>query len=338
LALTGWNSFQYDTLGWSFDGASTTRTAGTGQSGYASLRSTAGANCYSRYAFTANTHIITGFCFKATSVLDKAFFYLNSTSTTGTPDMTLRVEGDGSVAAYRSNTTVLLGQSTSGYFVSDVENYVEVRCKASTTVGEIEVRLNGAPVPILNLAGINAGLSTVGQITLLGAPTGTRDFSAWYLLNVDASSPSNFLGHIRYGVLTPTANGSNSNWLGSDSDMTDNYLLVDDPAITPDDDSTYVQASVVGTTDLYQMTNLPTTALSIVAVCPVFRSRKTDAGSRAVAPVIRIGSTDYPQTEAFQSTSYSPYRTAALTTNPNTAAAWTEAAVNAMQVGQKVST
>jgi hypothetical protein len=110
-----------------------------------------------------------------------------------------------------------------------------------------------------------------------------------------------------------------------------------DDGFTNDDDTTYVQSSVVGDHDTYTMGDLPTSALSIVAVCPVVIAKKTDAGTRGLTPVIRSGGADYDQTEAFLGVSYGSIREAVLV-DPDTAAAWDEAGVNGMELGVKVTT
>jgi hypothetical protein len=86
------------------------------------------------------------------------------------------------------------------------------------------------------------------------------------------------------------------------------------------------------------MGNLPTPALSVIAVCPIIRAKKTDAGTRALTAVIRSGGTDYDgAVEQFLSTSYSGYREAFLQ-NPDGPVDWDETSVNAIEVGLRVTT
>jgi hypothetical protein len=336
MTLRNWNSFQYGSTGWTL--SSVTRTAGTGQSGYASLRSTAGVDGNATFGIASATEVIFGFCFKHTNVRDQKFLELNGPGGANSPDLALRCESDGSIALWRGNYSTELGRSTSGLLDNSIENYIEARCLAGAGTGEFEVRLNGDPTSVLDLPGISTQLTAVTEVILIGDPSGTRDFSAFYYVEVDATAPNDFLGHIRFGVLEASANGNSSQLVGSDGNQVDNYLLVDDPAITPDDDTTYVYSATAGEKDTYGMTNLPTTPLSIIAVCPLIRAKKTDAGSRAVVPVIRSGGTDYDgATEHFLSTSYSNYKQAFLE-DPDTSSPWDEAGINAMELGVKVST
>ncbi len=341
MTLRAWNSFEFDTLGWQFGGDTTTRTAGTGQSGLASLRSSGGTTAYMGYGFSTLTELIVGFCYKHSSILDKAFFGLQSSSGdfAGNTELRFEASGAGEIVVKRANATVEIGRSGVGVLQSSIENYLEIRVLASTTVGEVEVRINGDPTPVLNLSGVNTGAASFQLMELYGSPSGTRDFSAWTFIEVDATPPNDFLGHIRFGVSDPNGNGNSSQMVGSDGNSTDNYLLVDDGtggSITNDSDTTYVQSSTVGNKDTYAHEDLPTTALSIIAVCPRFTARKTDAGTRSMKIVTRRGGTDYDgATEQFLGTSYGHFKEALLV-DPNTSAAWTEANYNAAEFGQKV--
>jgi hypothetical protein len=333
MTLRGWNSFQYDSTGWSLTNFS--RNAGAGQSGYASLRATAGQVASASYGVPSMTHIIVGFCWKhETAPNDARFFELGISSFIA---LQLFRGTGGSIYAKR-NASTIIGTSTPGWLFANVETYVEVRVKMSTTVGEVEVRLNGNPTPVLNLTNVNTGSTDLDNILLLGEPTGARDFSAWYFIEKDATAPNDFLGHVRYGVLTMTGNGANSDMVGSDSNSTDNYLLVDDPALSHDSDTTYVQSPTVGDKDTYAVSDLPTPALSIIGVGTVVIARKTDAGSRAIKTVVRSGGADYQGTdEHFLSTSYAAYRSMFLQ-DPDGPATWDETAVNAIEAGVEVTT
>jgi hypothetical protein len=333
MTLRAWASWQYDEQGWTL--ASAARTAGTGQSGLASIRSTSGSAGEAKLGIAADGELIVGFCWKHTNIIDAGVFYRLHFA--GFIALDLSVGAAGEIVATR-NASTEIGRSVAGLLSSNVENWIEVRVLGSTTVGQVEVRMNGAPTPVLNLTGVHTGSATYDEIVLRTGGSGTRDFSAFYYVEVDATAPNTFLGHIRFGIPVPNGNGNSSQLVGSDGNSVDNYLLVDDPPLTHDGDSTYVQSATVGEKDTYGMSNLPTPALSIVAVCPLIIAKKTDAGSRAIKAVVRRSGTDYDAAvEHFLSTSYASYKQALLV-DPSTSAAWTEAGVNAMELGVKVTT
>lgn len=330
MTLYAWNSFQYGSTGWSGSGS---RTAGAGQSGYASMRLTTAQQFI--FGHAAQDSLIHSFCYRpnGTSTASEGQFASMGDASGNVLDLTLVGGPAGEIICNRSNNTVELARSLPGIINPNVETFIEWR--VDNALGEVEVRANGNPTPVVNYSGGGIAAGYV-EFRWYGAG-GSRDFSAWTMVIVDATAPNDFLGHYRYGCLDADGNGASSDFVGSDSDSTDNYLLIDD-GFTPDDDSTYVQSPTVGDVDTYAMADLPTPALSIIAVCPLMRAKKTDAGSRALTAVIRSGGTDYDGAiEQFLSTSYSAYREAFLE-DPDTSAPWDEAGVNAMEVGMKVTT
>lgn len=331
MALIAWSSFQYESKGWTLSNC--TRTAGVGQSGLAGIYATVGTLAEAQYNFSSRSEIITGFCWKHPNVSGQRLF-----SDVSFGNFNLSIGTDGSIKAYRGGwSSTLLGTSASGIITDNVEHYIEIRVLASTSVGEVEVRLNGDPTPVLNLGPMNVGIGEWVSVNIVLGASGARMFSAWYLEDTTGGSFDDFLGHIRYGILDPNGNGANSDFNGSDGNQTDNYLLVDD-GFSHDSDTTYVQADTVGNKDTYAVGSLPTTPLSIQFVSPVFIAKKTDAGTRGITPVIRSGGTDYlGATEHFMSTSYDSYKQA-VATDPDTATAWDEAGIDAMEIGVEVTT
>jgi len=332
MTLLGWNSFQHDSDGWAL--SNVVRTPGTGQSGYASLRSSGASDRTASYGYASETEVIHGFCYQFTVLAQGGFLRLWGAG--GTSEvLRMEVSAAGAIIAL-NGLGAEHGRSVPGVLAANVEAYIEVRCKHSGTVGEVEVRVNGNPTPVLDLSGLNTGSHSDLVMSAQAAGHGTRDFSAWYFCDTAGPAPHNtFLGHIRFGTVAPIGDGNSSQLVGSDADSVNNYLLVDD-GFNHDSDSTYVESPTVGEQDTYAMGNLPTTPLTILAVCPLIIAKKTDAGTRAIVPVIRSGGTDYEGTDAYLGTSYDVYREAFIE-DPATAAAWTESGVNAIEVGVKVA-
>lgn len=89
--------------------------------------------------------------------------------------------------------------------------------------------------------------------------------------------------------MIPNANGDDSAFLGSDSNSTDNYLLVDDGA-TADDDTTYVEASTPGNRDLYNYGAVGVTG-TVLAVTIATRARKNGVGVAEYKAAAKSGGT-----------------------------------------------
>jgi hypothetical protein len=333
VTLKAWQSFYYDTNGWAL--ANTSRVLGGGQNGIACLRATLGADASSGYGMAPMTHLITGFCLKTSNMNPMPFLRLQSG---GTILCEIWQNVGGAIEVWRGSASVLLATSVPGVLNANVEAYIEVRVKFSATIGEVEVRVNGNPTPLISITGQNTGGTSATDLYLYSKASGTRDHSAWYLIDPDTgSAPTNtFLGHIRFATLNPSANGNSSQWVGSDGNSTDNYLLVDDGS-ADDGDTTYVESATLNNKDTYAFGDMPVASSLIYAVCPVLHARKTDAGTRAIKPVTRRAGTDYDAAvDHYLGTTYTSYKQA-LIVDPSTSAAWTDSGVNAAEFGVKVS-
>jgi hypothetical protein len=116
--------------------------------------------------------------------------------------------------------------------------------------------------------------------------------------------------------------------------VTDAVAAVNDPGGNGDVD--YLFDATVGHEDLYALADLPTTPAAIIGVVAKAFLKKSDAGSRNGAVRLRSGGTDVQGADTVLSSSYT-YLARVDAVDPATGAAWTPAAVNALQVGQKVT-
>jgi hypothetical protein len=182
--------------------------------------------------------------------------------------------------------------------------------------------------------------------TFSSPPTITAGTKYWYAVISDAaftfktsnSSPTAWSVSRTYGsgFLSPWSGGSSATALQADIVVTilrDNYDLVREAA--EDGDTTYVYDSTTGHVDLYELADLAVTPSAIIGVVARQFARKTDAGTRSGTTRIKSGATFQDGATFAQSTTYQFLNTV-LATDPNTGAAWTAAAVNALQVGPKV--
>jgi hypothetical protein len=102
--------------------------------------------------------------------------------------------------------------------------------------------------------------------------------------------------------------------------------------VQEDGDTTYVFDNAIGHNDLYDIADLASTPQTIVAVQTRGFVRKNDAGFRAAQVQVKSGGTTVTSTALILSTSYQ-HTSRIDTVDPNTSAAWSATAVNALQVG-----
>lgn len=145
---------------------------------------------------------------------------------------------------------------------------------------------------------------------------------------------NSWVGDGSIALILPNANGDSSQFVGSDGNSTDNYLLVDD---NPANDATdYVSTTTSSQKDLYNLQSMPALLAGgeIKTVQPFFIGIRMDAGvASALKAGIKSGTTESWGDDKTLTTSYALYRGTIHEVDPNTGAAWTESAVNALQAG-----
>jgi hypothetical protein len=234
---------------------------------------------------------------------------------------------NGAISVSRHVTT--LGTSSKSYSIGEWI-YLELLVKIGDAPnGFVTMRVNGETV--LDLQGVDTkNSSTVDTVDYLNFNLGWDQVVE--NMYVATGADAKFYGDSRVDCLFPTGNGNYSQWTGSDADKVDNYALVDDPTIATAD---YVKSSTVGQIETYAYGDLPYSAGTIGGIQQVVTARKSDAGSRSIRFVCRIGGTDYLGGTAVLTDSDFCHRYI-WEVNPATSAAWTVAEVNAAEFGYRV--
>ena len=234
----------------------------------------------------------------------------------------------GQIEVRRSSTTIP-PTSAVGVIQFDRWHYIEVQAKLSDTAGQITVRVDGAQVisTAANVDTKNAGTKTVFDwVRVYSSSTNNVRFDDIYLMT---GAGDTFLGPISVETLRPVGNGAVNQWVGSDGDAVDNWMVVDDPTV---DTNNYVYSATVGQQDLYTMSDLQRTSGTIVGVCHATQAIRTDAvTARSVKLLNRRAAINAGPAVALTT----GYRGIAhsLALDPETGAAWTVANVNALQSG-----
>src|SRR5262245_24205530 len=278
--------------------------------------------------------IVFGFGVKLTAI-PSATRALAAVLSSGTHQISLCVHADGTLGVDRGAAATLLGSASTVALAAGTFYYVECAVTFSDTVGTIAVHVNGASV--LSATGLDT-LSTgttwnsfqLGDGVTTGGPVAvTWDFDDLYVLDGSGSAPLNtFLGDCRVDARYPTAEGASSAWTPLSG--SDNALMVDETA--PDDDTTYNSTGTIGATDTHVVQDAPVAGATIYGVQLCLSTKKSDAGTCAIAPVVRHSGTNYVGTAANPGTSYA-YQVMPYGTNPGTGVAWTESGFNAAEFG-----
>lgn len=228
----------------------------------------------------------------------------------------------------QANLQATLGTGSAGFILNNTWHSIEVLGFTSSTVGTIQVYVDG--VLALNLSGINnqqqasANLDQA-QLWSVGLPDITHDD----YVELDAAAQ---LGYpTRVEVLRAISDSAVA-WsphLGVGNFGNENETLVDG-------DTSYVSATAVATSDLYGFGALSSTPLAIYGVQPVDFAEKLDANPHTLYQQIKSGGTLNLGSAVSLTTGYNRFERM-LTVDPNTSAAWTASAVNAVLHGPNLA-
>jgi hypothetical protein len=203
--------------------------------------------------------------------------------------------------------------------------------KIHDTTGRVVVKVDG--VTQIDFTGDtkNGGTNTtIDGIRLAMSSGANRAISDLVVCDGLGTINNTYPGDISVIRRLPNANGTYSDFTGSDGNSTDNYLLVDD---SPTDTADYVYAASSGLKDSYGVEDLPLSATSVLGVRAVAKCAKSGAGSAGMSVFVREGSTDTFGPDVPLSTSFSWQGDTIRETAPSTGVAWTISGVNAMEIG-----
>jgi hypothetical protein len=252
-----------------------------------------------------------------------------------TVHLQLQADASGHLQIARGDGTVL--GTTTQVFNLLVWNHLGFEIVVSDTVGVARLWVNGAAV--LDLTGIdtrNGGTGVVDNIYAncsVNSNSSKLRFDDYYLTN------GSYLGDCTVSTLRPNGNGATNQWIGSDANSVDNYLLVDDVATTTD----YVESLTPGHQDLYAMTDLaapPAGTLEVLAVQVEALAWKADAG--AITDTLGLVRASTGTVTSFEladaavlSQTAQWFRSPIYELDPD-GVAWTKAEVDALQVGYEI--
>lgn len=246
----------------------------------------------------------------------------------GNEQCSVRIDSSGRPTISRNGN--LLATATNP-LLPNIWYHLEVKITVHNTAGEFELRINGTPV-----IGPTGSQNTRAQATNdasgfgFANPNGTT--TSWddiVVMDATGSYANDFIGPSQITIMRPDAAGNSTQW--TPASYADNFANVNDA--WADDDKTFNQDATAGHVDLYGMTNVPSG--TIVGVQTVFTARQDAGGGRSIAPMWRIGSTDYQGTTKSLAASYVAY-TEAYSVSPATGVPWTQSELNGAEMGVKL--
>jgi hypothetical protein len=212
--------------------------------------------------------------------------------------------------------------------LANIWAHIQVKITIHNTTGNVELRLNGNTVANWTATGLNTRNGTANffanVIHWTSNSASGESVDDFYAFNDQGAQPNTFQGDVRAIQQFPTSDIA-IQWTRNTGP--NNCLAVDEPF--NDGDTTYVATNTPGFTDIYALTPLAVTPSQIIAVQPRYNARHDDAGPHTVTAQFTSGGTtaNFPN---YNTTVTYAYQQTAFPQDPNTSAAWTAAAVNAI--------
>jgi hypothetical protein len=210
---------------------------------------------------------------------------------------------------------------------------VEVHLKIDGVAGKLELKVDG------NTVISYTGDTTVGALyatfdNLYWKYGGTNSYYLFFddiaLNNIAGGADDSWCGGGRILKITPNGNGSVNDWDGSDGNKVDNYLLVDEYPYAADYVTT--DGTVPGTQDMYAMSNQSFTGKTIKRIWAEARGKKTSADAASLLIGFNTGASENVDDAGTLYETYSSRLIGAdYTVNPDDAAAWEEADIDALE-------
>lgn len=215
-----------------------------------------------------------------------------------------------------------------GIIVLNAWHYVELEFTIANAGGILNLYVDGNLVS----SGTYDTLITSSTVSFLYlGPINSVGTGTYLIDDLYVTNTATRLGEQRVETLYPSADTAQLQWTPSTG--SNNYGTVDETLMSSTD---FVSTNVLNNYDLYDFTNLSSTANTINAVTINALAQKDNVGTRTVAMPVKSGSTTSDGANNYLSLGYKLFNRV-IETDPNTAAAWTVAGVNALQAGIKVT-
>jgi hypothetical protein len=244
--------------------------------------------------------------------------------------------GDAAGGVVTSPSGTVIATSAAGVLDGNW-HYVEMSATINTTTGSVTVKVDGTTVISFTGNTKNGGTST--NIDTLRFKTGryvanpiaTISIDDLYICDGTGTVNNTFLGDVRVQSLLPNAAGSSTQLAVTGA--ANNYTAAGE---SPYNDATYNSSSTVGQRDTYALSDLVAGTAGVIGVQAVAHMQKSDSGVANAKVALKSGGSVYYDATQSLGTSVAAY-SQVHETDPATSAAWTVAAVNALEAGMEVA-
>lgn len=256
--------------------------------------------------------------------------YISFNDTSNNTIFAIRFLTTGAIEARNAitNSGTQFGVTSGPAITANAYHHIEIKGKADTATGTIEVRVDGTTV--LNLSALAMSTTSIAQIvlgsymphTVIPSPNSYwKDIVFW---DTSGSEANDFIGSQGVFWLPLDGDVTLGGWVPSSG--TTGYNLIN---VSPPVDTDYISAdSTPPAAAEFTFQDLPEDISSVTALVPVVRSQKSDGGDGYVQTSL-ISETDADAGANRQITTAFTYWWDVSHQDPHTSSPWTVAAVNA---------
>ncbi len=274
---------------------------------------------------------ITGFAWKTAFAGGGTSNFLNCLDSGAVVHTCLGVNLSGQIVIGRGVISTVLATSTRSINTTQW-SFVELKTLIANAGGTAELKVNEVVWASFTGDTQNGGVANVSSVEFKGGSS-TQDFCDWYINDTSGAVNTDYWGDTRVMEVYPDGAGASTQFtIGGTTPAATNWQSVN--GTNPNENVTFVESSTVGHKDLYAFTDL-TGSPTIRAARLLVSARSDDGGARGLAGTCTSGATASNGTTLALTTSY-VYAKALYETDPNTAAAWTVANLNAATFGQTI--
>lgn len=327
--------------GWSLSHASATgseaMTAGriNGQAFRATTGTTSNINSFFKSLPAALTTLYVGFAHRFSTTpsgtTSRRMFALRNGATL---TVQINITATGLIQVLNSSgTQVAIGTTT---LITNTWYFIEAKVFVNGASSTVEVKLNGVAEIASTVGNFgSSGIDSVGPLVESNGTGSNHDYDDIYVLDTSGSDNTTFLGDVHVETIYPFADGADDGQFVPDTGTNAAARVNEKTGTFPDDDTSYIASSTVGHKQTFDMDTLAVLSGSVFGVQTNLHSRKDDAATRQIAPVVRQGGSDFDGTSVALSTSYID-STQIYENDPSDSADWTIGKVNSAEFGVKV--
>jgi len=314
----------YTTLLQRWNTASGSIVAGAARTGIAGFRDGA-----LRKTFDAQGTWIIGIGFRTT--LLQASLLEIGTWDAGAQQCRVITNANGTISLFRGGATLVVTSALS--ILANVYYYLELKHIIANAGGTLELRLNGAVWATFTGDTQETANATADEIRIGANGAGTDDWDDLYIYDGTGAINNDYAGDSQIEAELPSGVGNYTEFTTLVGAAT-HWQAVNE--VPPNDDTSYVEATVLNQRDTFAFTNLTPTSATIPAIQVSMRMRKTAAGVINGARMYRSGVTDDQGANVALSTSYVTILEV-METDPIAVAAWNVGAINGAEFGARAT-